>query len=219
MYKIVVVDDEEDILELIEFTLSEYEVFTFTSVNGVKELLDKEDIDLIIMDRNLPGIEGSVFISKLRKEGITIPVIYLSAKDKEEDILEGFERGGDDYITKPFSLKELKARIKAVIKRTKKEVKVLQYRDIIFNLDTREVTIDNKIVNLTHLEKDLLLEFLKNQNRVLSREFLLENVWRDSFDKQLKTVNVAIKRLKEKIDPENKKEYIKAIRGEGYIFC
>jgi len=219
MYKIVVVDDEEDILELIEFTLSEYEVFTFTSVNGVKELLDKEDIDLIIMDRNLPGIEGSVFISKLRKEGITIPVIYLSAKDKEEDILEGFERGGDDYITKPFSLKELKARIKAVIKRTKKEVKVLQYRDIIFNLDTREVKIDNKIVNLTHLEKDLLLEFLKNQNRVLSREFLLENVWKDSFDKQLKTVNVAIKRLKEKIDPENKKEYIKAIRGEGYIFC
>ncbi|RUM55319.1 MAG: DNA-binding response regulator, partial [Nautilia sp.] len=205
MYKIVVVDDEEDILELIEFTLSEYEVFTFTSVNGVKELLDKENIDLIIMDRNLPGIEGSVFISELRKEGITIPVIYLSAKDKEEDILEGFERGGDDYITKPFSLKELKARIKAVLKRTKKEVKILKYRDIVFNLDTREVKIDDKIINLTHLEKDLLLEFLKNPNRVLSRELLLENVWKNAFDKQLKTVNVAIKRLKEKIDPENKK--------------
>jgi len=219
MYKIVVVDDEEDILELIEFTLSEYEVFAFTSVNGVKELLDKENIDLIIMDRNLPGIEGSVFISELRKEGITIPVIYLSAKDKEEDILEGFERGGDDYITKPFSLKELKARIKAVLKRTKKEVKILKYRDIVFNLDTREVKIDDKVINLTHLEKDLLLEFLKNPNRVLSRELLLENVWKNAFDKQLKTVNVAIKRLKEKIDPENKKEYIKAIRGEGYIFC
>jgi len=219
MHKILIVEDEEDILDLLSFTLSDYELFTFTSTKNVKEVLDKENIDLIIMDRNLPGIEGSVFIHSLREKGYNQPVIYLTAKDKEEDILEGFERGADDYITKPFNLEELKARIKAVIKRTKKEVKILKHRDITFNLETREVKINNKIINLTHLEKDLLLEFMQNKNRVLSREFLLNNVWEDSFDKQLKTVNVAIKRLKEKIDPDNKKEYIKAIRGEGYIFC
>ena len=103
MHKIVIVEDEEDILDLIKFTLNDYKVFTFTSTNGVQKLLDKELIDLIIMDRNLPGIEGSVFIQKLRDKGYNQPVIYLTAKDKEEDILQGFERGADDYITKPFN--------------------------------------------------------------------------------------------------------------------
>lgn len=219
MHKIVVVEDEEDILDLIQFTLNDYKVFTFSSTNGVKELLDKEEIDLIIMDRNLPGTEGSIFIQTLRDKGYNQPVIYLTAKDKEEDILQGFERGGDDYITKPFSLEELKARVKAVLKRTKKEIKVLKHRDIIFNIDTREVKIDGYTIDLTHLEKDLLLEFLKNVNKVMTREVLLENVWKNSFDKQVKTVNVAVKRLKEKIDPFNEKEYIKTIRGEGYMFC
>jgi DNA-binding response OmpR family regulator len=219
MHKILIVEDEEDILELIKFTLDEYEVFTFTSTNEVQKFLDEEDIDLIIMDRNLPGIEGSVFIQKLREKGYNQPVIYLTAKDKEEDILQGFERGADDYITKPFSLEELKARIKAVLKRTKKEIKIIKYRDIIFNLDTREVKIDDYPIDLTHLEKDLLLEFLKNTNKVMTREVLLDNVWKNSFDKQVKTVNVAVKRLKEKIDPFNEKEYIKTIRGEGYMFC
>jgi DNA-binding response OmpR family regulator len=219
MYKILIVEDEEDILELIKFTLDEYEVFTFTSTNEVQKFLDEEDIDLIIMDRNLPGIEGSIFIQKLRDKGYNQPVIYLTAKDKEEDILQGFERGADDYITKPFSLEELKARIKAVLKRTKKEIKIIKYRDIIFNLDTREVKIDDYPIDLTHLEKDLLLEFLKNTNKVMTREVLLDNVWKNSFDKQVKTVNVAVKRLKEKIDPFNEKEYIKTIRGEGYMFC
>jgi DNA-binding response OmpR family regulator len=219
MHKIVVVEDEEDILDLIQFTLNDYKVFTFSSTNGVKELLDKEEIDLIIMDRNLPGTEGSIFIQTLRDKGYNQPVIYLTAKDKEEDILQGFERGADDYITKPFSLEELKARVKAVLKRTKKEIKVLKHRDIIFNIDTREVKIDGYTIDLTHLEKDLLLEFLKNVNKVMTREVLLENVWKDSFDKQVKTVNVAVKRLKEKIDPFNEKEYIKTIRGEGYMFC
>jgi DNA-binding response OmpR family regulator len=219
MYKILIVEDEEDILELIKFTLDEYEVFTFTSTNEVQKFLDEEDIDLIIMDRNLPGIEGSVFIQKLREKGYNQPVIYLTAKDKEEDILQGFERGADDYITKPFSLEVLKARVKAVIRRTKKDMKIIKYRDIIFNIYTREVKIDDYSIELTHLEKDLLLEFLKNTNKVMTREILLENVWKNSFDKQVKTVNVAVKRLKEKIDPFNEKEYIKTIRGEGYMFC
>lgn len=219
MYKILIVDDEEDILELLEYTLKDYKVFTFLDTNGVEELLKKENIDLILMDRNLPSIEGSVFIEKLRNKGYNQPVIYISAKDKQEDILEGFDRGGDDYITKPFNLDELKARIKAVLKRTAKEEEILKYRDIVFDLKSRIVFIDKEEVKLTHLEKDLLLEFMKNVNIVLSRETLLYSVWEDSFDKQIKTVNVAVKRLKEKIDPTGEKNYIKSIRGEGYMFC
>ena len=219
MYKILIVDDEEDILELLEYTLKDYKVFTFLDTNGVEELLKKENIDLILMDRNLPSIEGSVFIEKLRNKGYNQPVIYITAKDKQEDILEGFDRGGDDYITKPFNLDELKARIKAVLKRTAKEEEILKYRDIVFDLKSRIVFIDKEEVKLTHLEKDLLLEFMKNVNIVLSRETLLYSVWEDSFDKQIKTVNVAVKRLKEKIDPTGEKNYIKSIRGEGYMFC
>ena len=221
MSKILIVEDEEDILDLLEYTLSTdgYEVDTFLDTKGVEETLKKKDYDLILMDRNLPSIEGSLFIQKLRDKGFKTPVIYITAKDNIDDILAGFERGADDYITKPFNLDELKARIKAVIQRTKKEIKILSHKDIVFNLDSRQVFIDNKEINLTHLEKDLLLEFMKNINKVLTRDVLLNNVWKDSFDKQEKTVNVAVKRLKEKIDPSNEKNYIKTIRGEGYMFC
>ena len=219
MYKILIVEDEEDILELLEYTLKDYQVFTFNDIKGVEDFLKKENIDLILMDRNLPSMEGSIFIQKIRKDGFNQPVIYLSAKDKQEDILEGFDRGGDDYITKPFNLDELKARVKAVLKRTSKQEEVLKYRDITFDLKSRQVFIDKQEIKLTHLEKDLLLEFIKSANIVLSRETLLYAVWPDSFDKQIKTVNVAVKRLKEKIDPSGKKDYIKSIRGEGYMFC
>lgn len=92
-------------------------------------------------------------------------------------------------------------------------------KDILYNFANKSFSIDDKLLDLTHLEHNLLLEFLKNQNILLSREHLLENIWKDSIDKQEKTVNVAIKRLKDKIDPDGSKNYIKAVRGEGYIFC
>lgn len=171
------------------------------------------------MDRNLPGIDGTTFINTIRKKGINAPVIYVTAKDRDEDILEGFENYADDYITKPFNLKELSARVKAVIKRTAKEVEILKVKDIVYKANNKKFYIDDKAIELTHLEHDLLLEFVKNKDILLSREHLLNTVWEDSFDKKLKTVNVAIKRLKTKIDPKGKKEYIKSIRGEGYIFC
>lgn len=218
---ILIVEDEEDILDLIEYTLSKagYETIGCLNTTNVKSILDEENIDLIIMDRNLPGLEGSVFINNIRNEGYNHPVIYLSAKDSSDDILEGFERGGDDYITKPFNIEELKARVKAVIKRSAKVQDIIKYKDIIYDSNSKTFLISDEKVKLTHLEHDLFLEFLKNQNILLSRETLLEDVWPDSFDKKLKTVNVAIKRLKEKIDPDGKKEYIKSVRGEGYIFC
>ena len=105
MFTILIVEDEEDILELIEYHLQKvgYDVIGLKDSSKIRDLLDEENIDLILMDRNLPGLEGSLFIKEIREEGYDIPVIYISAKDSSDDIIEGFDRGGDDYITKPFN--------------------------------------------------------------------------------------------------------------------
>jgi DNA-binding response OmpR family regulator len=220
---IVIVEDEEDILELIEYNLEKegFETVGFTSTKNVARLLEEEPVDLLIMDRNLPGIEGSEFVSQMRDSGVDTPVIYLTAKNKESDIEEGFERGGDDYITKPFNMKELVLRIKAVLKRTKKEQsegKVV-YRDIMLDLGSRELSINGQKIELTKLEFDLLHTLISNQNIVLDRDYLLEHVWGSDVIYQDRTVNVAINRLKEKIDPDKSKEYIKTVRGVGYTLC
>ncbi len=219
---VLIIEDEEDLLELLEFTLQKegYDTIGFLSISSkVKQILDEEKIDLILMDRNLPNIEGTTFIKELRASGYQNPVIYLTAKDKSDDILDGFEAYADDYITKPFNINELIARIKAVIKRASKEIEILKVKDIVYNFSNKKFYIEDKEIELTQLENNLLLEFLKNQNILLSREYLLEHIWKDSLDKQEKTVNVAIKRLKDKIHPNTDKNYIKAVRGEGYIFC
>ena len=219
---ILIVEDEEDILELLEYTLQKegFETIGFLNIDKtLKKVLEEEDISLILMDRNLPGSEGTTFINQIKKEGYNNPVIYVTAKDKDEDILDGFDAHADDYITKPFNLKELTARVKAVIKRTTKQVDILKIKDIIYKSSNKKFYIENKEIELTHLEHDLFLEFIKNKDILMSREHLLNTVWVDSLDKKVKTVNVAIKRLKAKIDPDSSKEYIKAVRGEGYIFC
>ena len=218
---IVIVEDEEDILDILEYNLSKegFETIGFLSTKNVEQVLEEEKVDLLIMDRNLPGTEGSEFVAALRNKGIQTPVIYISAKDKPSDIEEGFERGGDDYITKPFNMKEVLLRIKAILKRTKPggtgEGKTA-YRDIMLNLGSREVTIDGSPVELTKLEFNLLLTFINNQHVVLDRDFLLEHVWGGDEIYQDRTVNVAINRLKEKIDPDKSKDYIKTVRGVGY---
>jgi len=219
---ILLVEDEEDILELLEYTLQKAGHDTIGCLNvspAIIDMLDEEDIDLILMDRNLPGSDGTSFIEKIKAKGYNIPVIYVTAKDKDEDILEGFDSYADDYITKPFNLKELCARVNAVIKRSSKTVEILKAKDILYKTSNKKFYINEEEIELTHLEHDLLLEFIKNKDILLSREHLLETVWQDSYDKKLKTVNVAIKRLKTKIDPDSKKEYIKSVRGEGYMFC
>lgn len=217
---IVIVEDEDDILELLEYTLQKdgYETIGFLNTKSVVQLLEEEHVDLLLMDRNLPGVEGSEFVEELRKNGIQTPVIYLSAKNKDSDIEEGFDRGADDYITKPFSPKEVSMRVKAVLKRTKVgfNQENISYRDIVMIPQTREVKAGELNVELSKLEFDLLLTLIKNQNIVLDRDFLLENVWGGDEIYQDKTVNVAINRLKDKIDPDKDKEYIKTVRGVGY---
>lgn len=221
---IVVVEDEQDLLELLEYNLEKegYEVLGFLNTKRVSEVFDEEDVALVIMDRNLPGIEGSEFIKQERELGFNAPVIYLSAKDQVHEVEEGFESGGDDYMTKPFNMKELMLRVKAILKRTQRgisESEKLTYRDISMNRASRSVLIDQEPVELTKLEFDLLATFIENKSNVLERDFLLEHVWKSDEYFQDRTVNVAINRLKEKIDPKKDKNYIKTVRGVGYTLC
>ena len=221
--KIVVVEDEEDLLELIEYNLSKegYEVIGFLNTKTVQRMLVEEDVDLLIMDRNLPGVEGSEFVQALRKDGFTTPVIYLSAKNLDSEVEEGFLRGGDDYITKPFNMKELILRVKALLRRTTKKIGdgTLVHRDLVLDKSSRTLTVDGKNIDVTKLEFNLLSEFILNKNSVLDRDYLLENVWDEGEEYQYRTVNVAINRLKEKIDPEKTKDYIQSVRGVGYKLC
>lgn len=216
---IVIIEDEEDILELIEYNLQKegFETIGFLSTKNVDKLLEEEKIDLMIVDRNLPGTEGSEFVKELRKKGINIPTIFVTAKDKDKDIEEGFERGGDDYLTKPFNMKELVLRLKAILKRTSPaKLENIEFRDIFLDVKSRKVFVANKEIELTKLEFELLKTLIDNKNSVLNREFLLTHVWKDESFFQDKTVNVAINRLKKKIDPSGEKEYIKSIWGVGY---
>jgi DNA-binding response OmpR family regulator len=219
MYTIVVIEDEEDLLELIEYNLQKtgFETIGFLSTKNVKKLLTEEKIDLMIVDRNLPNVEGSEFVRNLRNEGINIPTIFVSAKDKDSDIEEGFERGGDDYMTKPFNMKELILRIKAILARVNpSKLDNIEYRDIYLDTKSRKTYIAKKEIELTKLEFELLKTLIENKNSVLNREFLLTHVWKDETFFQDKTVNVAVNRLKKKIDPDGSKEYIKSIWGVGY---
>lgn len=219
VYTILVIEDEEDLLELIEYNLQKvnFETVGFLSTKNVRQLLNEEKIDLMIVDRNLPNMEGSEFVKILRDEGINIPTIFLSAKDKDKEIEEGFERGGDDYMTKPFNMKELILRIKAILARVNpSKLDTIEFRDIFLDIKSRKTYIAKKEVELTKLEFELLKTLIENKNSVLNREFLLTHVWKDETFFQDKTVNVAVNRLKKKIDPDGIKDYIKSIWGVGY---
>jgi len=222
---ILIVDDDKDILELLEFTLSNigYDVLGFLNTKNVSKVLEQESIDLILMDRTLPNIDGGLYIEMLRSKNINTPVIFVSAKDSAADIKEGFLIGADDYITKPFNMDELVLRIKAVLRRSSYEsvevVDTMKHKDMSLDLNMNLLTIDDKKIELTRLETTLLQILIKNKNKVLGRDFLIKHVWRNTSEINQKTVNVAIKRLKEKIDPTRDKEYIKTIRGIGYLLC
>jgi len=217
---ILVIENDEDLLELEELHLRKegYKVIGVTSTKEVESLLE-QGVDLMLVDRILPRVEGSEFISYLRDKGVTTPVIFVSAKDQDEDIEEGFICGGDDYLKKPFNIKELLYRVKAILRRTcaiKHER--LTVRDIIMDMNTRKVYVENTGVELTKLEFELLAIFIRYKGKVLEREYLLEKVWNYHDNTQKRTVNVTINRLKKKIDPLETKEYILPVRGIGYKF-
>jgi len=218
--EIIVIEDEEDILELIEYHLQKagYTTMGFTSTQNVEQFLEEENPSLMIIDRNLPRVEGSEFVKQIRSYGYNIPVIFLTAKAKDNEVEEGFNSGGDDYITKPFNPKELVLRVNALLRRVGISPRdKIKYRDIMMNISTKKIFIEHEAIELSHLEFKLLYTFLQKPNQVLDRDFLRDEVWRDEESSfQDKSINVAINRLKKKIDPKGSKEYFVPIRSVGY---
>ncbi len=221
--EIVIIEDEEDILELLEYHLNKegYAVSGFLSTQNVEQFLEEETPSLMLVDRNLPGLEGSQFVSYLRQKGYDIPVIFLTAKDKESELEEGFDAGGDDYITKPFSHKELVLRVKALLRRSGAltQKKRLKYKELVVDYDNKNLLVNNKLVSITPLEFNLIKTFLENIDKPLARDFLRDQVWGiEAQNVNDNAINVAINRLKNKIDPNNEQNYFSPVWGVGYKF-
>jgi len=219
---ILILEDEEDILELEELYLQNagFETMGFLSPLKVRQALQEEEVALMVVDRNLPGMEGSELVAELRREGFDLPVIFVTAKDRDEEVEEGFIRGGDDYLRKPFNMNELVWRVRAQLRRhTENREETLRHRALVMDLPGRRVERSGEAIPLTRLEFDLLHYFLEHPDRVISRDELLEEVWSDSEERGEKTVNVAVNRLKKKIESDPKQPYIEAVRGVGYRLC
>ena len=221
--EIVIIEDEEDILELIEYHLEKegYSVTGFLSTENVEQFLEEERPSLMLVDRNLPGMEGSEFVTYLREIGYDIPVIFLTAKAKESELEEGFDAGGDDYMCKPFSPKELTLRVKALLKRSgalQKQSR-LKHKLLTIDLTKTDLFVEGQVVSLTNLEFNLLHTFMKHIDKPLTRDFLRDEVWGvDGEGVNDNAVNVAINRLKNKIDPQNEQNYFHPVWGVGYKF-
>jgi two-component system, OmpR family, alkaline phosphatase synthesis response regulator PhoP len=223
--KILVVDDEKDLLELIEYNLGKEGYKVLTAENGIDALkaARKEPPSLIVLDIMLPGMQGLEVLRELKKrpDSQNIPVILLTAKSEELDKVLGLELGADDYVTKPFSPRELVARVKAVLRRL--AVKgpatepVISVGALKIDLDKNKVYLKDKPLVLSPTEFKLLKYFAQNRGRAIPREKLLDNVWKDDQFVEPRTVDVHIRRLRAKIeeDPENPK-VIKTARGIGY---
>ena len=220
MPKILVVDDEERIRALIrEYAeFSEFEVTEAADGMEAVEAVRKDNFDIIVMDVMMPRLDGYSACKEIKKLK-DIPVIMLSARGEEYDKLFGFEIGVDDYVTKPFSPKELMARIRAVMNRSagsKKTEDVITYQGLVINFTAREVTIDGKKAQMTPKEYDLLFYLVRNMNIALSREKLLEEVWGFDFYGDDRTVDTHIKMLRNSLGPY--RSLIVTLRGMGYKF-
>ena len=215
--KVLIVDDEKLIRNVIKEYCKNEGYKTDEAEDGLQaiEMVEKNDYDIIILDLMLPNADGYSCYTQL-KEIKNIPTIILSARNDEDDKLLGFDLGVDDYITKPFSPKELMARIKAVLKRNNRISDVFIYKTLKVDKIAHSVTIDEKEISLTPKEYNLLLFFIENENVALSRKQLLNKVWGYDFYGDDRTVDTHIKTLRSKLG--ECKDYIVTLRGVGYKF-
>lgn len=223
--KVLVVDDEEYIVELLKFNLETEGFNVEVAYDGLDGFVKAKESkpDLIFLDWMLPGISGIDILKKIRsyEELSSTPVIMLTAKNMESDKIEGLDVGADDYITKPFSVKEVLARANAVLRRyggnTKSSETVLLLDNIKVDLQKHEVTKNDQKLELTLKEFELLKILLQNRGTVLSRNYLLDKIWGYEYYGETRTVDVHIRHLRKKIEDESKYErYIETIRGVGY---
>lgn len=223
--KILIVDDEKDIVKMLDYNLKKdgYRVISASDGEDALDLAGREHPDLIVLDLMLPGLDGLEVCKTLKKEGKTssIPIIMLTAKTQESDKVIGLELGADDYMTKPFSPRELLARIKAVLRRAKDKEKIpeiIKFGDLILDLARISVSVKNKKIELTAKEFELLKTLLQAKGRVLSRDYLLDTIW--GFDHAIeietRTVDVHIRTLRKKLKTEAKR--IITVKNYGYRF-
>ena len=223
--KILIVDDEPLIVKGLKYSLEQDNYETDSAMDG-EEALNKffaGRYDLVLLDVMLPKVDGIEVCQRIREKS-SVPIIMLTAKGEDMDKILGLEYGADDYMTKPFNILEVKSRIKAIFRRTAMMQKestqsILTVRDMRINLNNRSVTIGQKEINLTAKEFDLLQLFVSNRGKVFSRENLLETIWKYDYLGDLRTVDVHIRRLREKIEKNPAQpEFIFTKWGVGYYF-
>ena len=219
--KILVVDDEKDLCEILQFNL-ESEGFHIEVAYSGEEALNKplEQFDLLLLDVMMGGMSGFKLADKIRKEmGLSVPIIFLTARETENDLLTGFNVGADDYLSKPFSIKELVARIKAVLRRGKSvelKSKVIQIDNMELDLGRKSLIIANETILLTRKEFEILAMLITNKGKYFSRQEILDRIWRDDVIVTERNVDVNIARLRKKIGVFG--ESIKGRSGYGYSF-
>jgi len=222
--KILIIEDEPDIRKTLEYNITRegYEVISASSLSEGRQKLESDSFTLLLLDLMLPDGSGLDLFRELKQDKSlsTMPVIILTAKDDEVDKVVGFELGADDYVTKPFSVRELILRVKAVLKRGERKSDNMevqrQFGELKIDVDSHEVFVNDDHVSLTALEFKLLRQLVDRRGRVQSRDQLLSDVWGYSSDVTTRTVDTHIKRLREKLGDMGK--YIQTIRGVGYKF-
>ena len=220
--KIFIIEDETSIIKLVQHNLEKEGFIVSSSENGNEGLkqLKKFEPNLLLLDWMLPDLSGIEICKHIRKDNKfkTLPIIMLTAKGEEEDKIKGLESGVDDYLTKPFSYKELLARIKAVLRRSNPEIvsDSLEFEDLSLDRVEKRVFRDNLEIKLVPTEFRLLEFFLMNPKRVYSRDQILENVWPNNINVESRTIDVHIRRLRQSINIDNKKELIRTVRASGY---
>lgn len=234
MKRILTVDDEVNILELLKYNLEKngFQVIQAASGEEALSLLEENDVDMILLDLMLPGIDGLEVLKTIRTKDkwMKLPVIMLTAKSEEIDKVIGLEMGADDYLSKPFGVHELLARIKAVSRRfedntskvngvnNNKDEKII-IDDLVINKTTYEATRNGQVIELSLKEFELLYLLAKNRGRVFDREYLLEKIWGYDYFGESRTVDVHIRNIRKKIEEDDSNPvYIKTVRGIGYKF-
>lgn len=223
MPKILVVDDEKSIVTLLTVNINKAGFDTDVAYDGVEaiKMVEKHSYDLIVLDIMLPKMDGMEVCTYLRKNQIETPILMLTARSDESEKIKGLELGADDYLTKPFSPKEVVARIKAILRRTNRSVvdqtKPIEICDLVVYPELYKATFHNENLECTRKEFDLLLYLAKHQGEILARDRLLKEVWDYDFAGGTRIVDVHVSRLREKIESDTKNPlYIKTIRGLGY---
>ena len=223
-YKILIVDDDENICELLNLYLKKDGFDTILAYNGMQavEYSEKFNPDLILLDIMLPQLDGWQVCREIRKKS-DVPIIMLTAKGETFDKILGLELGADDYITKPFDTKEVIARIKAVLRRTNDKenqqgIKEVRFDKLIINLTNYELTVGDERIDTPPKELELLYHLASNPNRVYTRDQLLDEVWGFDYYGDSRTVDVHVKRLREKLEDVSQEWSLKTVWGVGYKF-